>query len=171
MRPIFIHFARIMRQSRELERLSPWPRDVSTRGRPDPVSRLVVGAVIVDSIPRPTRLLAARRSRPAALAGRWEFPGGKVEAGETPQEAVVREIREELGVDIVVGEEVAENAFPIDERLELRLFCAEIIGGEPTPGESHDAVRWLALDDLTSVLWLPVDEQALSTVSTALTSP
>ncbi len=99
----------------------------------------------------------------------WEFPGGKVEPGESPQQALVREIREELGVEIDVGDGL--GTWPIDEQLELNLFLAEIIDGELTPGETHDAVRWLALEALTKVLWLPADEQALPTLIDRLTEP
>ncbi len=130
----------------------------------------MVGAIIVDSLTQPDRVLAARRSRPAELAGRWEFPGGKVEPGETPQDALVREIGEELGVEIRVGDEVG-NTWPINDRLYLRLFLAEIIDGELTPGETHDAVRWLTLGELDSVPWLPADAQALPTLISQLREP
>ena len=102
---------------------------------------------MVDSLTNPTQVLAARRSRPADLKGRWEFPGGKVKTGETPETALEREIREELGVEIRVGTEL--DTWPINEHLELRLFLAEIVDGDLTPGETHDAVRWLA-----SMSWL-----------------
>ena len=75
-------------------------------------SGLVVGAVIVDSFERPTRVLGARRSRPEGLAGRWEFPGGKVEAGEGRRVALIREVREELGVGLEVGEEIEGRLQP-----------------------------------------------------------
>jgi 8-oxo-dGTP diphosphatase len=129
----------------------------------------VVGAIVVDSLVRPTRILAARRSRPAHLEGQWEFPGGKVEDGESPQEALRREIREELHVEIKVGGEL--GTWPINGDLELRLFLAEIASGQPTPGDSHDAARWLGPDELTSVRWLPADERALPAVSEVVTGP
>ena len=131
------------------------------------MTQLVVGAVLVDSLTDPTQVLAARRSRPAELKGKWEFPGGKVEPGETPETALEREIREELGVEIRVGTEL--DTWPINEHLELRLFLAEITDGELTPGETHDAVRWLAPDALAEVPWLPADEQALPTLIRRLT--
>jgi 8-oxo-dGTP diphosphatase len=132
--------------------------------------QLVVGAIIVDSLLNPSQVLAARRSRPAELAGRWEFPGGKVEAGESPQEALAREILEELGADINVGDELSEEAWPISDHLDLRLFFAEITSGALIPGETHDAVRWLALQDVGSVPWLPADAQALGTLAEAVRS-
>ncbi len=129
--------------------------------------RLVVGAVIVDSLDSPAMVLAARRSRPAHLAGSWEFPGGKVEPGEDPDRALVREVDEELHLTLRLGPEVAhpEGAWPISERHELRLFLAEIASGAPRPDETHDEVRWLVAADLRSVTWLPADEAALGAVS------
>ncbi|AWE43197.1 hypothetical protein DDD63_11080 [Actinobaculum sp. 313] len=71
---------------------------------------LIVGAAIVDSLESPTRLLAAQRSYPQELAGRWEFPGGKVQSSENPENALLREIREELGCGIILGPPVAPAA-------------------------------------------------------------
>ena len=70
--------------------------------------KLVVGAAIVDSLACPTRLLAAQRSYPESLAGFWEFPGGKVEPSERPEQALVREIQEELNLDIKAGALIGE---------------------------------------------------------------
>ncbi|KQW49202.1 DNA mismatch repair protein MutT [Nocardioides sp. Root1257] len=111
----------------------------------------VVGAAII----RDGRVLAARRTAPPATAGRWELPGGKVEPGETPDEALVREIREELGCTVaVVG--WLPGAVPIGERHELRVAVVDLVDGEPEPHE-HDAVRWLAADELEDVDWLEPD--------------
>jgi len=123
----------------------------------------VVGAVIVDSLTVPTTVLAARRTRPAHLAGKWEFPGGKVEPGETPERALAREIREELAVTIEVGGELSSpsGAWPISERYELRLYLALLTAGVPGSGTDHDEVRWLSAGELGSVDWLPSDLQAL----------
>ena len=126
--------------------------------------RLVVGAVIVDRLAAPTRVLAARRTSPAELAGRWEFPGGKVEVGEAPAAALVREIREELSVPVRVGAELTTDeggAWPISEKYELRLLFAVVVEGEPTAGADHDDLRWLGVDELESLDWLPSDRQAL----------
>ena len=95
----------------------------------------VVGAALV----RDGRVLAARRTTPAAAAGRWEFPGGKVEDGESPEAALVREIAEELGVDVVVRRWLAATA-PIGTAYELSVAVAEIVNGDPQP------VDWLEPD-------------------------
>jgi 8-oxo-dGTP diphosphatase len=133
----------------------------------------VVGAVIVDSLAQPRRVLAARRARSNALRGRWEFPGGKVEPGETVEAALIREVQEELDVTLMLGEEITptgEAWMTISSHLILRLFWAEIFVGTPTPWESHDEVRWLDAADLTSVNWLDADRAALPTVLAELTS-
>ena len=131
--------------------------------------QLVVGAVIVDSLTAPTRVLACRRTRPAAIAGRWEFPGGKVEPGESPAAALVREIAEELAVAVEVGPELCHDGarWPIDERYELALLLA-VPAGDPVAGPDHDRLRWLTGADLDSVDWLPSDVQALPQVRALL---
>lgn len=115
----------------------------------------VVGAALV----RDGRVLAARRTAPAAAAGRWEFPGGKVEDGETPEAALVREIAEELGVTIEVRRWLAGSA-PIGTAYELTVAIADIVDGEPDPVD-HDEVRWLTADELDDVDWLDPDRPFL----------
>lgn len=115
----------------------------------------VVGAAIV----RGGRVLAARRTSPPAAAGRWEFPGGKVEPGEGPQAALVREIAEELGCTIAVTAWLPGEV-AIGDRHLLTVALCELVEGEPTPHE-HDAVRWLAADELDGVDWLEPDRPFL----------
>jgi 8-oxo-dGTP diphosphatase len=126
------------------------------------VDRLeVVAAAIVDDLHRPTRLLAARRTEPAMLAGGWEFPGGKVDLGETPTRALHREIREELGVTIRVGGRVAsphgDGLWPLGDRYRMHVWLAVVLDGEPLPIEDHDALQWLPSTNLYAVGWLPAD--------------
>lgn len=126
----------------------------------------VVGAVIVAD----GRVLAARRRRPIELAGLWEFPGGKVEPGEDPRVALVREIREELAATIAVDDEVVGPAGPwaISEKYVLRLFLARVTSGHLELGLDHDKVRWLEACDLGTVDWLPADRSALEAVQRAI---
>ncbi len=122
--------------------------------------RLVVAAAIVDDVAAPTRLLAARRSRPAEIAGRWEFPGGKVDAGESAEEALHRELCEELGITVTLGAEIVgpdDGGWFITDRHVMRLWFATIADGEPQPLVEHDELRWLDADGLPSVDWLDGD--------------
>ena len=100
-------------------------------------------------------MLAAQRAEPSALAGGWEFPGGKVEAGESDEIALLRECREELAVDIEIedrlGSDIAVNGTAV-----FRVWTARIIGGDPVAVE-HTELRWLSRDELTDVAWLPAD--------------
>ena len=129
------------------------------------MKRLVVGGVIVDDLFAPSRVLAARRTRPPSLRGRWEFPGGKVEPGESPQEALTRELREELGISVVVGAELVEpdrGTWQISRDLEMRLWFVTVAAGDPLAGDSHDELKWLDADSLDSVNWLDADQQVLT---------
>lgn len=121
---------------------------------------LVVAAVIVDDLTEPSRLLAARRTEPPALAGGWEFPGGKVEQDEDPIAALHRELAEELQITVDLGAEFCPpdgGAWPIVPGHEMRLWFAVVTSGTPTATGSHDQLRWLAADQLDQVDWLPAD--------------
>lgn len=124
------------------------------------MNRHVVGAAIVDDLAAPTLLLAARRSAPASLAGGWEFPGGKVDEGESHEVAMHRELLEELGVHVHLGDDVPgpqDGGWPLGENYLMFVFLAVITSGVPAPLEDHDELRWLPLDDLFDVGWLRDD--------------
>jgi 8-oxo-dGTP diphosphatase len=117
--------------------------------------QLVVGVALVHA----GRVLAARRSYPEQVAGRWELPGGTVDGDETPEAALVREIAEELGCTIEVTGWL-EPEVAIRAGLVLRVATARLVDGEPIPREGeHDAVRWLAADQLDDVDWLEADRR------------
>jgi 8-oxo-dGTP diphosphatase len=128
---------------------------------------LVVGAAIVHA----GRVLAARRSYPADAAGGWEFPGGKVDGQESPADAIVREVREELGCLVVVTGWLPPEV-EIRPGLVLRVATVELVDGEPVPrhGE-HDAVRWLRADELGEVGWLEADRPFADAVGKSLEPP
>jgi 8-oxo-dGTP diphosphatase len=123
--------------------------------------RVVVGAVLRDG---GGRVLAARRASPPG----WELPGGKVEPGESEPAALVRELREELGVAVEVGSRVGPDV-PIGPDLLLRAWTAVLTAGEPTALE-HAELRWLAEDELDSVAWLPADRPVVATLTRCRTT-
>lgn len=91
----------------------------------------------------------------------WEFPGGKVEPGETPQEALKREIREELATVVEVGDLLTTVNYDYPGfHLTMHCFFCTIVGGQPSLLEHEDA-RWLAMDELDSVRWLPADLEVI----------
>ena len=122
----------------------------------------MVGAALV----RDGRVLASRRTEPERLAGLWEFPGGKVEAGESDVEALVRELREELQVEAEVGERLGGDLL-IGETAVLRVYVCRLLEGEPALVD-HDEHRWLAADELLDVPWIPVDLPLVHALRTVL---
>lgn len=128
---------------------------------------LVVAAAIVDQLHTPRRLLAARRSAPRELAGQWELPGGKVEPAEDPATALHREIHEELGVAIGLGDLLhgpVGGDWPINERLRLRVWLAHVAAGTPRPLADHDELRWVGAGTAPGLPWLPADLPIISAV-------
>ena len=116
----------------------------------------VVAAVICDSLENTTKIFATARGY-GEFKGKWEFPGGKLEAGETSQQALIREIQEELAVKIEVGEliDTIEYAYPTFH-LSMDCFLCVVVDGEIILKEA-EAARWLDKDELYSVDWLPAD--------------
>lgn len=132
---------------------------------------VVVAAALVDDLVTPRRLLAARRTRPLDLAGRWEFPGGKVDPGETPQQALHRELVEELGVRVELGDELVAphpGGWRISPRHVMRLWRAVVVEGTPEPLVEHDAVRWLEPGAWLDVPWLDADVPIVEALAAAV---
>ncbi|WP_136314284.1 (deoxy)nucleoside triphosphate pyrophosphohydrolase [Actinomyces procaprae] len=167
------------------------------RARP---SRLVVAAAILDRLPdtvAPSALLCAARSYPAEHAGQYEFPGGKVETGETPKAALMRELAEELSLEVRLGAEVSPSpdlavlppaagpnsetttsAFPGDDRpawpamhgYRMRVWLAEPAGAAKLGG-AHATLNWVPLEDVAALPWLPADRPILEAINRMLMRP
>ncbi|WP_051110630.1 (deoxy)nucleoside triphosphate pyrophosphohydrolase [Longispora albida] len=114
---------------------------------------MIVGAAIV----RDGSVLACARAEPPELAGRWEFPGGKVEPGEGETEALLREIDEELGAGIVVGDRIGPEVVLPHGKAVLRIWLATLDGSREPQALEHAELRWLTAAELDSVDWLPAD--------------
>ena len=117
----------------------------------------VAGGAVFDL--RAGKMLAAQRSYPITLANGWELPGGKVERGETHQQALVRELQEELSITVAVGERVP-GEWRINDRMTMRVFTAVITRGSPRSKE-HNHIKWLAPDQWNNVRWLINDVDAV----------
>jgi 8-oxo-dGTP diphosphatase len=128
--------------------------------------RLVVAVALVDDA---RRVLAARRTAPPAYAGKWEFPGGKVEAGEDEFAALARECREELDVEIETGPFLGqvELAAP---GWRLRVWFGQVRAGVPRAVEGGE-VRWLSVPELLDVPWLPADLPLVEAMRRRLLDP
>ncbi|WP_437755385.1 (deoxy)nucleoside triphosphate pyrophosphohydrolase [Sorangium sp. So ce1389] len=136
---------------------------------PDPVPPLVLvaAAVIIER----GRVLLTQRKVGAHLEGAWEFPGGKVEAGEDPRDALVRELREEIGVEARVGDIVEVTYYRYPRKPVLLLFYeASLVEGSPAPAPLDvAAVRWAEAPELRDELFPPADVPVLAKVRARLT--
>ena len=116
----------------------------------------VVAGIIMDG----DKIFATQRGYGEFKDG-WEFPGGKMEPGETPQEALARELKEELAVDVNVGEFLCTVDYDYPTfHLTMHCFYCSVIGGELTLLE-HEASKWLKMTELHSVNWLPADVEVV----------
>lgn len=114
----------------------------------------VVGAIIQ----RDNTVFAARRNPERSAGGLWEFPGGKVEPGETPEQALSRELLEELSIDVSIGPLIERSASEVDGlTIELSCFATTLKGPDPTSSTDHDSLLWVGLDRLHTLDWAPGD--------------
>jgi 8-oxo-dGTP diphosphatase len=126
----------------------------------------VVGAAIIHD----DRCLVAQRGTQQSLAGKWEFPGGKIEPGELPHEALRREIEEELGVVIAVGPELGMGDVVLgNHRIVLDVYAATVVDGQIEPRE-HSRVVWATADELSAFDWAPADVPIVAHVASWLRS-
>ncbi|MEM9695511.1 MAG: (deoxy)nucleoside triphosphate pyrophosphohydrolase [Myxococcota bacterium] len=120
----------------------------------------VVGAAVM----RDGRCLVAKRAPGRTDGGRWEFPGGKVEPGETRPQALVRELREELTVDVMIGAWLGQGLVERPQRqILLDVYAASILSGDPRALE-HEALRWCAADELEGLDWADADKPVVAAV-------
>ncbi len=122
---------------------------------------------VVAAVIRKNDLIYATQRGHGEFKDGWEFPGGKIEEGETPEQALIREIREELKTEIKVGQLIDTIEYDYTSfHLSMRCYWAEVISGDLTLLEAEDA-RWLKVNELNDVDWLPADLSLISKISTA----
>ena len=127
----------------------------------------VVAAVICDSVKEKKKIFATARGY-GEFKGQWEFPGGKIEEGETPQQALKREIEEELDTVIRVGDLIKTIEYDYPQfHLSMDCFWCEIVEGNLILKEA-EAAKWLTKDSLYSVNWLPADKELINEIYTCL---
>ena len=123
----------------------------------------VVGAVFHDG----ERFLACRKKPGKPLEGHWEFPGGKIEPGETPEQALAREIREELNLIAEVGQKVTTTTYEYDfATIELTTFYCTLVDGDLRLTD-HDATKWVTSTEAAHLAWAPADIPAVEAIATS----
>jgi 8-oxo-dGTP diphosphatase len=133
-----------------------------------PKTLAVVGAVFTREHPdtHETEVLAFRRASHKDAAGLWEFAGGKIEPGETPEQAIVREIREELGINISVGDEILTTTTQVNT-ITVTITCFHVTAINDVPTESsvstdHDELRWMSIQNLHTLHWIAPDRPVVA---------
>ena len=124
----------------------------------------VVGAAII----KDNKVLAMQRGEQMTLPGMWEFPGGKIEANETEEQALIREIKEELNITIEIRDYINEASYDYDFGTgNLKVYTAEIVAGNISM-EEHSDGKWVAADELMAIDWAPVDIPVAEALTTYL---
>ncbi len=115
--------------------------------------------VVCAIIERDGLVLCALRSEHMSLPGKWEFPGGKLELNELPEEALIREINEELNIEINIIEAlpIAEHAYVPEKIIQLIPYRCSIVGNENPSATEHSELRWMKKDDLLQLDWAAAD--------------
>lgn len=114
--------------------------------------------VVAAIIERSGTVFAARRNEHRTAGGLWEFPGGKVESGETPEAALQRELKEELAIEATVGRFIDQSRTVLRaQAIEMSCYAVSLLGRDPERSTDHDAMMWIGLDKLTSLDWAPAD--------------
>jgi 8-oxo-dGTP diphosphatase len=146
---------------------SPTNSSRSAGAEQRPARRLVVAAAVLHA----GRVLVQQRAHPPATAGRWELPGGRVEPDESARDALVRECREELAVEVVPGEQLGLDV-PLPGGDVLRVHTARLADPivQPVPVE-HAALRWVDVTELAGLDWLDADRTVLPDLELALRTP
>lgn len=120
----------------------------------EPETLVVVGAIIEKG----SKVFAARRNPERSAGGLWEFPGGKLEPGETPEGALKRELREELGIEVNVHALASRHTTPLGNKLiDLACYFATLASDDPVRSTDHDKLDWVEREDLRKLKWSPAD--------------
>ncbi len=119
--------------------------------------------VVAAVISKDDKFLVCRRASHKSLPGFWEFPGGKVESGESDPEALKREIQEELGVEIQVLEFICRSEIRVGtQKIEMYSYSADLVSNEPSSSSDHDAMRWVSVQELTDLQFPELDQPVVT---------